>query len=483
MALRARSLLPAALATLLLGCPAAEEGGLGSEAPDAGGLGRPNVLLVVLDTTRAEAVSAWGDPQAHTPVLDRLAAEGARFANARATSSWTLPTHATLFTGLFSFQHGAHHETDRLVADARTLAERLGPTHETAGFSENPHIIRAKGFAQGFDVYAETWRGADLAERDGTVDAFRDWFRERDRDRPFFAFVNLFSTHLPYAPPERWQQRLLPAEAVGSDVARAMMAFGETQARLYMAGRLRVSPATFRFLRRLYLADAAWTDERLGALLAPLRQSGELDDTLVVVVGDHGEYIGEHGLMEHQFGLHETVLHVPLVTRWPGQMEAGTVREGPVQLVDVAPTVLDAAGMGPASWRAMSGTSLLRGDPPADRPVLAEFMRPLQQRALFERVAPDFDFARFDRRLKSLQVGDRKLILAEDGEAALYHLDRDPRERRDLAAERPEEVRRLRERLLEIVGGFEPAQARTAVAPPDLDPEAREALRKLGYAE
>ena len=120
--------------------------------------GGVNVLLVVLDTTRADAVSAYGDPASATPTLDSLASEGVRYARARSTSGWTVPSHGSLFTGLYPSGHGARHGSLALRADAVTLAELLQRTHDTAGFSENPHIRTDRGWAQGFGVYLNTWR-------------------------------------------------------------------------------------------------------------------------------------------------------------------------------------------------------------------------------------------------------------------------------------------------------------------------------------
>lgn len=446
----------------------------GASAASAG----PNVVLVVLDTTRAEAVSAYGLEQAYTPYFDQLATEGERFSQARSTTCWTLPAHASLFTGLYSFQHNAHNETLVLDDAQLTLAELLQPSYETVGFNESGWVAREAGFAQGFDHFEHSLTVSGSSISFLAVQRFIDWYRQRDRSRPFFAFVNLFTTHLPYGPPPAVLRHFFRADVVDSNALDRFLSFQTREARLYMMGRLKVNEASLGVLQRLYLADASFTDSRLSDLLAPLRADGTLDDTLLIVVGDHGESIGEHGLMEHQFALYENVLHVPLVMRWPGHLAAGTVREAPVQLIDIAPTVLDAVGLSPSVWSGWPGTSLLQSDPPPERPVLAEFMRPLLQRDLFARLAPDFDFERFDRRLKSIQVGSLKLIASERGELELYDLAADPEESTNLANDRPADAERLRAQLLDMVGGWEP---RTAAPPPELDEQTRRQLRGLGY--
>jgi arylsulfatase A-like enzyme len=454
----------------------------------AAGCGRggpaPNLLLIVLDTTRADAVAGYvdggGEAEAYTPTLDELAATGVLFTQARSTSAWTVPSHGSLFTGLYPSRHGAHWEGGGLDAEQVTLAEVLAPAYERAGFSENPHIIRAKGYAQGFETYEETWRRRrSWDEPPITLELVAGWFQRRDRARPFFVFVNLMTPHLPYAPPLRHQRRFVPAE-LDQRVVERFKAVGEGQARLYMMGALRFPERDLEILRALYRAEVAFGDERIGRILDMVRSQGELDDTLVVVVGDHGENIGDHGLMEHQLCLYESVLRVPLIMRLPGVLDGGVRRDGPVQLHDVMPTVLDALGVPASRWPEMEGESLLDGDPAAERPVYAEYMRPLEQMRLFQRVNPGFDFTPFDRRLKSIQVGSLKLIVSDRGEQELYDVAADPDETRDLAAARPEDVRRLGAQLAAWTRDWKPRVA-SEVQP--LDDDARRALQELGYIE
>ncbi len=440
----------------------------------------PNVLLLVLDTTRADAIAAYREGPAYTPTVDALAAEGILFTQARSTSAWTVPSHGSLFTGLYPSRHGAHAESELLPAEAVTLAELLRPTHETVGFSENPHIIRAKGYAQGFDEYEETYRRRPSpGEPPVTLELIEAWLAERDHGRPFFLFVNLMTPHLPYRPPPRLRARFMPA-GVSDASARRFAAVGERQARLFMSGALHFQPPDLEILRALYRADVSYADERTAQLLGQLRAHDALERTLVVVIGDHGENIGDHGLMEHQLCLYESLLRVPMLFRLPGVFEAGRRSDAPVQLVDVAPTVLETVGLPRTSWPVMEGQSLLHGAPAPDRPVVAEYMRPLEQRKLFRRVNPDFEFGVFDRRLKSIQVGRWRLIVSDRGEAELYDLTSDPDESRNLAAEQPQRVAALEQRLHDWAGS---SPTRSPLDPPALDEETRESLRSLGYLE
>ena len=441
----------------------------------------PNVLLIVLDTARADGFSHFGRPGTGTPVFDEIAADGVVFSNARSTSAWTLPSHASLFTGLYPSRHGATHESHMLTSDRVTIAEVLAPTHETAGFSENPHIGKAKGFARGFDLFDETWRlRGQRGESPPTIERVLAWLQSRRPESdPFFLFINLMDPHLPYVPPEPFASELA-SNGFKPGRVRRMRDVTEREARLYMTGRLKLSPLDFRILRALYDAEVAFADSRAGLILDQLEEMGVLAETLVVLVADHGENIGEHELMEHQLCLYETLLRIPFVLRLPGVFEGGVTRDGPVQLVDVAPTVFDVLEV-PAERRpATEGRSLVRDNPPETRPLYAEYMRPIRQKAHFLAVNPVFDFGRFDRRLRSIQVGSMKLIASDKGDVELYDLEADPGEEVDLSAERPEVVETLEGQLDRWLASERLADP---THEPALDPETIEALRELGYME
>lgn len=441
----------------------------------------PNVLLVVLDTLRAGVVSGYGAPKSQTPTVARLAREGVLFTNARSTSAWTVPAHASMFTGRYPSRHGAHGGSEALALEAVTLAELLSATHETVGFSENPHIRQDKQFDQGFDRFRNTWpRFGQRQDRRLPTDLLAvKWLRRRSADRPFFLFLNFMDPHLPYHPPAEYLSRFVDNETDPIRV-QELMAIGDEEARLWIAGRLGLSPQDLAILRQLYAAEAAYVDARLGKVIRALKVRGWLDQTLVIVVGDHGENIGDHGLMEHQFCLYESLLRVPLIMRWPGRIAAHLRRGDPVQLVDVFPTILEAAGVDRDRWPSQEGSSLLAGPVEADRPVVAEYMLPHSQQRIFAKQLPDFDFTPLMRQLRSIQIGSEKLILSGEKQFELYDLSRDPNEEVDLATERPERVRFLAQRLQQWLDeGPRPFVSDAA----ELSLETAEDLRELGYLE
>ena len=308
-----------------------------------------SVLLVSIDTLRADHLGSYGHRAAQTPRLDALAARGARFERAVTVAPLTLPAHASLLTGTFPAFHGVRDNGGfYLGADQLTLGEMLkGRGYRTGGFVGAFVLDGRWGTSQGFDRYFDDFdlakyegRGMDAVQRRGdeVVDKASLWLAE-DRERPFFAWVHLYDPHGPYAAPEPYASRF-PATPTGA-----------------------------------YDAEIAWTDSLVGRLLDGLAADGRLDHTVVVVVGDHGESLGEHKEQLHGFFVYDATVRIPLIVAGPG-IPARTVRD-PVRIVDVMPTVLEALGTPPPA--AVQGESLLplaRGETRPTRTTLAETFYP-----------------------------------------------------------------------------------------------------------
>ena len=443
--------------------------------------GPPNVLLVVLDTERADAVHGYGAPESQTPTIAALASEGTLFEQARTTTAWTVPAHASMFTGRYPSGHGVHNEGGGLALEAVTLAELLSATHATAGVAENPHIKKGKNFDQGFSYFANTWK----MPRDPKTKALQtnrlvlDWLAKHAGERPFMMFINYMTPHLPYRPPLEYQAQHIPADA---DPARIewLRELGDKHARYYIAKRLTLDELDLTWLRQLYAAEATYVDAQLREVIEALRARRWLDNTLVVIVGDHGENIGDHGLMEHQFCLYESLLRVPMIMRLPRVIPAGLRRDDPVQLVDLLPTILSITGVPSERWPRHRGLDLLAGPVAPERPVVAEYMLPRGQQRIFAKQVPGFDFTPLLRRLKSIQIGSDKLIVSDRDEVELYDLASDPDEQRDLASAQPERAAALSAQLQAWLDrsprpfGPTPAHHSTGTL---------ESLRQLGYVE
>ncbi|HET8947592.1 MAG TPA: sulfatase, partial [Candidatus Polarisedimenticolia bacterium] len=363
--------------------------------PLAGCLGayRPNILLVVVDTARADRFAAPGNGAA--PIAPRIAAlgrEGAVYLEARTPSPWTLPAHASLFTGLFPSSHGAESGHLRLEDDRPFLAARLQRAgYRTQAYVANPWVGKDYNFQVGFDTFDEVWRAVRGTEGEmgagAIVDKVGRWLdwragNEDARARPFFLFVNFFEPHLPYNPPEPERSAHLPAGADPERVER-LRRFKHPEEVKAILGLTRLDAADRAVLAALYDGEIAYVDRRIGALVDLLAKHGILDDTVVAVTSDHGEMLGEHDLFDHKLNLFEPVLRIPMVLRFPRRVKAGQRIASPVMLQDLYPTLLALAGVEPepsVEARRLPGITAMKPGPirgeTLDDPLVAEYARP-----------------------------------------------------------------------------------------------------------
>lgn len=395
-----------------------------------------SLLLVSIDTLRADHLGCYGYADAMTPRLDGLAARGLRFTRATTVVPLTLPAHSSLMTGTFPGGHGVRDNGGFYLGDDQvTLAEQLKEKgYRTGGFVGSFVLDRRWGIAQGFDRYFDEFDlkkfeqapSMDVIQRPGSevVDRALTWLGQ-DRDEPFFAWVHLYDPHAPYEAPEPYRSRF-PATATGA-----------------------------------YDAEIATADAQVGRLLDALDADGRLAETLVVVVGDHGEMLGEHGEQTHGFFIYDAAVHIPLIVAGPG-LPARTVAEQ-VRIVDVMPTAL--ALLGVPVPRAVQGVSLL---------PLARGER-LSLVGHSESWYPRYHYGWSE--LQSLQDARFKYIRAPRPE--LYDLDTDPREEKDLAKEESARTATLDRALAGFLART--ASGSAAKGPQTIDAETEERLAALGY--
>lgn len=395
---------------------------------------QPSFLLVTLDTTRADHLEPYGARGAETPALAALAGEGALFERAYAVAPVTLPTHASLFTGQDPPAHGVRNNgIHALPPTATTLAELLRDAgFRTGAFVSAAVLDRRYGLDQGFEHYDDDLAGGnpkaprEVAERpaEATVAAARTWLDALPATERFFLWVHLFDPHAAYAPPPLWAER---------------------------------------FRDRPYDGEIAYADAQLARLLEHPRL-GRFE-TMVMVVGDHGESLGEHGEASHAMLAYDATLRIPWLVRLP-QGPRGLRLQAPVSQVDLLPTALDLLGLGKPGT-AQTGVSLaarLRG-------TEAEGAAAWERALYAETLVPFYTYGWAP--LHALRRGHFKLIEAQTPE--LFDLEHDPGELADLSTARPAETRALRRELRELVGAAEPPAAT------DLDPETAARLRSLGY--
>jgi arylsulfatase A-like enzyme/Tfp pilus assembly protein PilF len=400
-----------------------------------------NVILVTIDTLRADRLSSYGSRTVETPNLDRLAREGVRFTAAASTVPFTLPAHSSIMTGSYPPLHGVR-ENVGYVLDRRlpTLAERLAAGGwTTAGFVSAFVLDSRWGIARGFGTYfdrfdlgAQHETNLGAVQRDGreTVAEAVRWL-DGEAARPFFLWLHLFDPHDPYTPRE---------------------------------------PFKSRYPQSPYDAEVAYADSLVGEFRKALEERNLLADSLLVVTGDHGEGLGQHHEGFHGFFVYDTTTHVPLILRFPGSRFAGREVTAAVSHVDLLPTVLEATGLEvPSSAQGRSLLPLVAGDESSERgskarAVLTESLYPL----LHYGWAP----------LRSVRTERYKFIEAPEPE--LYDLAIDPREEHNLLREDRRTAREMRDRLLELRERVE-AEAPAAGERAELDDETLERLQALGY--
>lgn len=309
-----------------------------------------NILLITLDTTRADRIGCYGYAKAQTPVLDGVAARGLRFTDAIATAPVTLPSHATIFTGLYPPNHGARSNSEyQLSPTPVTLAERLRDAgYDTAAFVSAFVLDARFGLNQGFALYddaVETAKGqafpSHVLERsaEAVTEVARSWFQHRTSDKPFFAWVHYYDAHAPYAPP---------------------------------------APLSTQFAGQLYDGEIAAIDVQVGRLLHAVAEHGHDERTIILVVGDHGESLGEHRETTHAVFLYDAVIRVPLLLAVPGITTApAVIADRIVSTADLLPTLLDLLGLDDTQTR--DGLSLLRVAPSLSHAVYMESLFPYQE--------------------------------------------------------------------------------------------------------
>ena len=461
----------------------------------------PNVLLIVLDTVRSDVLGPYGLSRGIAPRLAQYAREGTVFDYALASSPWTLPSHATMFTSRLPHELSGDWLSP-INDDFPTLAERLGSQgYQTAGFVGNTRYCSAEtGLARGFVHYEDyglsltglalrtnvgrkilfgslpaklgyyNWPGRKTAEEVNA--ALLTWLSTRDR-KPFFAFVNYWDAHDPYLAPAPFDEHVARNHAQGLMIRR-----------WWWMDKKDVSPQQLAFVRGAYDDCVRHLDHQLGRLLDELRRRGVLQNTILIITSDHGEHFGEHGLLLHGNSLYEPVLHVPLVIVAPGRVPEKTQITTPVGLDELPATVMDLTGLSEEGARgeglgaredgfSSPNPSSLTPSPSGDEgsPFLGRSLSRFWQEAggaggpkgspIVSEIAtqagcpPNHGRSPVARGpMKSILLGDVKFIGNGDHVEEVYNIRKDPRERKDLIGE--ESLRavigRLRKLLTESVG-------------------------------
>jgi arylsulfatase A-like enzyme len=432
---------------------------------------RPDVVLIVWDTCRADRISATGYKVDTTPWLREFARDAVLYEEAYTPAPWTPPAHASMFTGLLPMHHGLlHGRGDHVDSRIPLLATTLRDAgYETVAITCNSYVSSLTGLDAGFDRLIPIWSEQEgIGKSPRALEEVRNWLRDRRppgsgaKRRPLFLFINLMDTHLPWTPLPEDVRAVLGGAAPTKDVERAL-ALTEKDAVAHLLGVKRVDAATLAGASRAYDAAMHQLDRATGEIALRLRAAGILDDAFVAVVGDHGEHLGEHGRMSHQMSLGREVLHVPMAVRWPGRLDGGRVEKAQVRIQDLYPTILEAARVPVPAGTGKDATTLAES-PLRSRVHRASFQRPLPFLQEAKNVFGDADpaaFRDFDVSLFSVQdpadaPHPRKLIVREraagDGAAVvagaeMFDTAADPGETRNLLADPSPDDRAAVERL------------------------------------
>jgi arylsulfatase A-like enzyme len=445
---------------------------------------RNNVLLITIDTQRADFLGCYGHPIALTPNIDRLAEEGVLFSYCIAQVPMTLPSHTSIMTSTYPIYHCVRNNSDFKVNNSLvTIAEVLGEDgYQTAGFVSSIVLGNLFGLDQGFDTYDmnlcynsklyskyQKWtifsrvilqyiplKTNPFEKRmELTTQKTLEWIVDRG-SQPFFLWVHYFNPHTPYAPPFHYAKHFLEQiDEVEEGSVKVSYGWGEK----------RMSWDAMEILKALYMGEVSYVDYNVGLILDTLEKCGILDRTLVVVTSDHGEAFGENNDIEHSRTLYDTNIHIPLILRWPGNLPEGRVIDGLCQSIDIMPTILDCLDVdGPEE---MQGLSLL--------PVIHNNLKLIDRNGYCETLGIRLEQFEF----QGLVETDWKYIIrSTDSLETLYNIAEDPREMYNLAEENPERSDQMREALQIIMANLSSPDKEESI---ELDSEVINRLRALGY--
>ena len=437
-----------------------------------------NVVLISLDTLRADHLGTYGYTPPTSPCIDRLAQRSMVFERIFSHATWTLPSHMSLFTSLLPTEHGVASRDVRLRDEQVTLAQVLhGAGYRTAAFTSGSNVSARYGFDRGFETYREEYRrptdavsGKGYRLRDVLPDALA-WLDAVNHQR-FFLFLHSFDVHEPFVAQAHFAEFDTgydgPLRAIGdpasfeqSDLhrrwARDGMRFNVNDffGEVVNTHRMVLSARDRQYLVALYDSELRSADHTICALLAHLRRLGLADETVVILTSDHGQDLYDRGTVGHSGPAYDVLSHVPLIVHVPGRRGARSAKLG--GHINVAPTILDVLGL--PAVAAFEGHSLLPLEAPGDEAVISQA-----------------------RRVTTIRTDTWKLMTGLGG-TQLYDLTADPAEVHDVAAREPQTVARLRARLAAMLGD-KPAVSRDgnpAAAPISDDERAR--LRAMGYAQ
>lgn len=469
---------------------------------------RPNIIFVLIDALRADRLSCCGYHKHTSPNMDILARGGLFFENAIVSAPWTLPSHASLFTGLFPTEHGATDENLYLREDVPTLAELISESGyftvaHTAGngwLSDDTNLMRGFQHFYGPTYYAPPrmlgshlmrkirWKIRTTLKLDTkhhfteALDAVEGYLTlHRNEGEPLFFFLHLMETHMPYRPSEKAMKKFSLDKVDPGQIRYLQKKFRE-----YRTAPEKMTSEQLRILSDMYDACIATVDSRLNRLFRLVRKREHRDNTVLVVTSDHGEQVGEHGIVNHWMSLYDVLLRVPLIMWCPDRLGGGKRISQQVQQQDLFYTLLDIAGYNggeKVSREKIKNRSLV--EMVAGRSPFPEytFSQQAYAKMTLEHILkfnPSFDNETLVSPKQAVRTNRFKYIKYGTGNEELFDIASDPQETKNVIDEYPEVVEELRSKLNTL-----PASSDTGTAAPDqlkgFNPEIKKRLEDLGY--
>ncbi len=437
---------------------------------------RRNVVLISLDSLRADHVGAYGYKRDTSPSFDRFAKDGVLFRNAISTSSWTLPTHLTMFTGRSQLSHGVVVDTLVLSTAIPTLGQIFKEAgYSTAGFVSGPYVGGHYGYARGMDTYTDfsaSWgKGAEAraAILSPTINENAlEWLDRQKRNEPFFLFLHYFDIHYDFVPPAPYDKMFDP-DYTGTMDGKFFIERDDVHAKM--------DPRDLDHIRALYDGEIRFTDEHVGRILDKLKAIGAWDDTVILITSDHGDEFFEHGNKGHHRTVYDEVLRIPFALRLPGGEHRGKTVDEQVSLLDVFPTLLDAAGFHlPSDVEGESLAAWLRGERSTREAIYSDF---------YDKRGFNLQVARRTPVEKTIQHFNR-ITHPKRGSLEYYDLATDAAESDNRAAEHPAETASAIEAMTTWLDRRWHTHRHTEIqtagtASIEIDDETQERLKALGY--
>ena len=452
---------------------------------------KPNIILMVMDSARHDHMPLYGYSKNITPNIDEFAKDAAVFENAFTTSNWTLPTHASIFTGLYPSQHNVNAMDSILGKDIPTIAGILQKEgYETISVIMNPWLGKGFGLDKGFSVVD------DVAEKRNNffVKVYYKLLKTfgflgraflinyiakkhvddcLKKEKPFFLFLNYMDAHYKFEPPIPYRSKYLPKGISYGQIKKASVIEHE-----HNAGKKAISEQDLDNINLLLDSSIEYLDFEIGRLFNFLKERGIFDNTLIILTSDHGDLFCEHkNWLGHRHFLYEELIRIPLLIRYPKLFGASRTK-GIVQITDIFPTILDAVGVKEES-KALLGKSLIKRIKEKDFLKFAIAEQPVAVLDVYKNHHPDFDVTPINSKQRAIRTLKYEYILSSDGKDELYNIEEDPKETKNLVEQRKDirdALKGLMDEWLDKLPKLDKAKSKE-----EASEEMKKRLEELGY--